>query len=318
LERVNQAWTQSVLAGEPYRIELRLRAHDGSFRYFFARALPMLNAAGEVEQWVGSCADVHDRRLAEEALRRSEKLAATGRLAASIAHEINNPLASVTNSLYLALLDTGLAPQTRELLETADEELKRVSQITTQTLRFHRQSKAASWADLSEIMQSVLTLFRRRFAARQIEIVTRSIPGTRILCFEDELRQVFTNLISNALDALIAASVADSVAASASNSITRSSDSGTLHIRIRPATMHGIEGVRVTVADAGCGIPAAILPRIFEPFFSTKDATGIGLGLWVSDGIVRKHKGTMRIRSWAEPQRHGTVFQVFFPRKGID
>ncbi len=293
VERVNEAWTHSVQTGDPYLIELRMRSHDGSFRYFLARALPLLNATGEVERWVGSCADIHDQRLAEEALRRSEKLAATGRLAASIAHEINNPLSAVTNSLYLALSDASLTPEVRSLLQTADEELSRVSQITTQTLRFHRQSKAASMADLSDIMHSVLTLFRRRFFGRDIEILNRYGCDARVWCFQDELRQVFTNLVSNALDA--------------------TANGGKLHVRICKASRIGVRGIRVTVADTGCGIPKEILHRIFEPFFSTKDATGIGLGLWVSEGIIRKHSGTVSVRSWTEPHRHGTVFQLFFP-----
>jgi PAS domain S-box-containing protein len=293
IERVNEAWFHSVRTGEPYLIELRMRCHDGSFRHFLARALPLLNAEGGVERWVGSCADIHDQKLAEEALRRAEKLAATGRLAASIAHEINNPLSAVTYSLYLALQDTSLTPEVRSLLQTADEELARVSHITTQTLRFHRQSKAAALADLSEIMQSVLTLFRRRFAARQIEIVSECATGARIWCLEDELRQVFANLVSNSLDA--------------------TPDGGRVRIRVRRASVEGREGVRVTVADTGCGIPRENRQRIFEPFFSTKDATGIGLGLWVSEGIIRKHAGRVSLRSGTGQDRHGTVFSLFFP-----
>ena len=296
VERVNEAWGQSVRTGEAYLIELRMRGHDGSFRYFLARALPLLNADGEVERWVGSCTDIHDRRLAEEALRRSEKLAATGRLAASIAHEINNPLASVVNLLYLAKLDTGLTAEGRTLLDTAEEELARVSHITTQTLRFHRQSKAPALADIGEIMQSVLMLFQRRLAARQIEVVPEIQLGTRIWCREDELRQVFANLLSNALDA--------------------TPGSGRLRVRVRCARTNGVDGVRVSVADTGCGIPAAIQSRIFEPFFSTKDATGIGLGLWVSEGIVHKHRARLGLRSSVGPNRHGTVFSLFFPQDG--
>jgi len=293
LDQVNRAWSHAVSTGEPYRIELRMRGHDGSYRYFFTRALPMRNAAGAVEQWVGSCADIHDRRLAEEALRRSEKLAATGRLAASIAHEINNPLTSVVNAIYLAMQDPKLPPQTRELLHTADEELARVSQITTQTLRFHRQSKAACLADLSEIMQSVLALFIRRLTARRIEVVAEYASHAKILCLEDELRQVFTNLVSNALDAM--------------------PEGGKLRIRIADDA----QGVRVTVADTGSGIPKAIRHRIFEPFFSTKDSTGIGLGLWVSEGILRKHAARIRVRSACAPERHGTIFSFHFPQNGI-
>ncbi len=297
-ERVNRTWMASVESGEPYRIELQMRRHDGAFRHFLVQALPMRNEAGEVERWVGSCTDIHDQKLAEEALRRSEKLAATGRLAASIAHEINNPLSSVVNALYLALQDEGLAAETRAYLDTAQEELTRVSQITTQTLRFHRQSKAATFADLSETMQSVLTLFRPRFMSRQIEVVTECEAGVRLWCFEDELRQVFANLVSNALDAI--------------------ADHGRLRIRIRRGSANGVAGVRVTVADNGSGIPAAIRKRIFEPFFSTKETTGIGLGLWVSDGVIRKHGGRLRFRSSTARNEHGTVFSVFFPQDGVD
>jgi len=297
VERVNEAWTHSVNTGEPYLIELRLRSYDGAFRHFLARALAMANANGEVERWVGSCTDIHDQKLAEEALRRSEKLAATGRLAASIAHEINNPLSSVTNAIYLALQDAALVPDTRGFLETAEQELARVSHITTQTLRFHRQSKSAALAELSEIMRSVLMLFQPRFNARQIRILNQSEPATRICCFEDEIRQVFANLVSNSLDA--------------------TPDGGRLRIRVRKASFNEVQGVRVTVADTGCGIPRAIQQRIFEPFFSTKDATGIGLGLWVSDGIIRKHAGHLSLRSSTHPTRHGTVFSLFFPQNGI-
>jgi len=297
LERVNQAWSHSVTTGEPYLIELRLRCHDGTFRHFLARALATLNPSGEVEHWVGSCTDIHDRRAAEEAIRRSEKLAATGRLAASIAHEINNPLESVINSLYLALQDSTLTPATRAFLQIAEQELARVSQITTQTLRFHRQSKAAAFADLSEIMRSVLALFRSRLNARHIQFLTEFEPDTRICCFEDEIRQVFANFVSNSLEA--------------------TPDGGKLRIRIRNTTSDVMRGVRVTVADTGCGIPAHIRQRIFEPFFSTKDATGIGLGLWVSDGIIRKHAAKLNLRSNTESARHGTVFSLFFPEDGV-
>jgi len=298
IERVQRTWEQSVRTGDPYLIELRMRRHDGAFRYFLSRAVPMRNDAGEIEQWVGSCTDIHDQKLAEEALRRSEKLAATGRLAASIAHEINNPLAAVTNTLFLALQDPELGAGTRAYLKLAEQELARVSHITTQTLRFHRQSKAAAYADLTETMHSVLMLFGPRFRSRQIEIESECEPEARVCCFEDELRQVFANLVSNSLDA--------------------TGDQGRLRIRIRNVLVQNEPGVRVTVADSGCGIPREIRQRIFEPFFSTKDTTGIGLGLWVSDGVIRKHSARMQLRSRTGSAHHGTVFSLFFPRDGLN
>jgi PAS domain S-box-containing protein len=298
MERVNETWSHAVRTGEPYLIELRLRRHDGDFRHFLARAHALRNEAGEIERWVGSCTDVHDQKLAEEALRRSEKLAATGRLAASIAHEINNPLSSVTNALYLALQDQDLDPETRGFLRIAEQELERVTHITTQTLRFHRQAKAAAHADLTETMNSVLTLFGPRLMARRIEVKREMEEGACVTCFDDELRQVFANLVSNSLDA--------------------TADGGRLRIRVRPTQATSRPGVRVTVADTGYGIPHKVRARIFEPFFSTKDTTGIGLGLWVSDGIIRKHRGRIQLRSSTEGDRHGTVMSLFFPMDGVD
>jgi PAS domain S-box-containing protein len=295
-EQVNETWHHAVRTGEPYLIELRLRGHEGGFRHFLARAHALRNEAGEIERWVGSCTDVHDQKLAEEALRRSEKLAATGRLAASIAHEINNPLSAVTNSLYLALQDQGLDPETRGFLRIAEQELERVTHITTQTLRFHRQAKAAAHADLTETMNSVLTLFGPRLMARRIEVNREMTEGAYVMCFDDELRQVFANLVSNSLDA--------------------TADGGRLRIRVRPTQTARRSGVRVTVADTGYGIPPKVRARIFEPFFSTKDTTGIGLGLWVSDGIIRKHGGRIQLRSSTEQDRHGTVMSLFFPIDG--
>jgi PAS domain S-box-containing protein len=292
-EHVAQQWLHTVETGEPYLIELRLRAHDATFRHFLARALPMRNESGEILRWVGSCTDIHDQKLAEEALRRSEKLAATGRLAASIAHEINNPLSSVTNSLYLALQDPTLTDETRSFLQMAEQELNRVTHITTQTLRFHRQSKAASVADLSDTMASVLTLFGPRLMARKIEVLRDLQPGARLRCFDDELRQVFANLVSNSLDATAERE----------------------RIRIRVRKLSG--GIRVTVADTGCGIPEQARKRIFEPFFSTKDTTGIGLGLWVSEGILRKHHGRFSLRSSTHPAHHGTAISLFLPLDGV-
>jgi PAS domain S-box-containing protein len=299
MERTMDLWTRSVETGEAFLAEYRILRADGVHRYFLTSALAMRNDAGEIERWVGSCTDIHDQRLSEEALRRSEKLAATGRLAASIAHEINNPLAAVTNSLYLALLDKSLGQETRTYLQMAEQELARVAHITTQTLRFHKQSKSSSVADLSGTMDSVLVLFGRRLAAKQIRVEREMEAGASAVCFEDEIRQVFANLVSNSLDAM--------------------GDGGRLRVRIRRAISPCAErrpGVRVTVADTGCGIPAGAQKKIFEPFFSTKDATGIGLGLWVSEGIIRKHEGSLRMKSSVDPERHGTAMSLFFPEAG--
>jgi PAS domain S-box-containing protein len=299
VDKVFAVWWQSVERLEPYQVEYRLRRHDGQYRSFLVRALPVRNEAGEVERWIGSATDIHDQKIAEEGLRRAEKLATAGRLAASIAHEINNPLSSVTNGLYLALKDASLGSETRGYLKLCEQELSRVAQITTQTLRFHRQSKAAAIADLCEVMESVLVLFKPRFVDRQIAVVQQCEAGAQTECFADEVRQVFANLVGNALDA--------------------TQSGGRLLIRIAKAhawDARRTPGVKVIVADTGHGIAANIKPRLFEPFVSTKEATGVGLGLWVSEGILRKHQGRIRIRSSASADRHGTVISLFFPRSG--
>ncbi len=301
LPRTNDLWYRSMSTGEDYSNEYRIRRHDGVYRSFLARAVAVRNSEGTIERWLGSATDIHDQKLAEEALRRTEKLAATGRLAASIAHEINNPLEAVTNALYLALMDTSLQTDTRTYLKMAEQELARVAQVTTQTLRFHRQSVAAAQVDLTEVMDSAFSLFAPRFEACHIDVFRDYTPGQLLYCRADELRQVFANFLSNALDA------------------TR--QGGRVRIRIHPSRDCGAAdcpGVRVTIADTGCGIPAHLRKSIFEPFISTKDATGTGLGLWVSDGIVQKHKGRITLRSRTDAPHQGTVFSLFFPLDGIE
>ncbi len=301
VDRTMKRWMYSMATGEPYSNEYRIRRHDGMYRSFLVRGVAVRNDAGEIQRWLGSATDIHDQKIAEEALRRTEKLAVTGRLAASIAHEINNPLEAVTNSLYLALQDGGLSCDTRMYLKMAEQELTRVSQLTTQTLRFHRQSVAASEADLSELMDSAYELFSSRFEACNIKLQREYQPGMMLFCRGDELRQVFANLLSNALDAM--------------------RHGGTLRIRIRTGHSWGRDasiGVRVVVCDSGSGIPLELRKKIFEPFISTKADTGTGLGLWVSEGIVKKHRGRISLYSDTSAVNHGTVFSLFFPLDGIN
>jgi len=293
VERATEQRLHSLQTGAAYTGQVRMKRHDGVYRLFLARAVPVVNDKGAVERWIGTLTDIHDQHLAEEALRRTEKLAATGRLAASIAHEINNPLEAVTNSLYLAM-QMEMSPQVREYLELAEQELARVAQVATQTLRFHRQSTAAVSCDVAEVVESALSLYLSRLRAAGIEVQRAYRPHEPLRCYPDELRQVFANLIGNALDA------------------TRSG--GRLILRVRSSPAFG--GVRVTIADTGHGIPAELRSRVFEAFLSTKQDTGTGLGLWVSEGIIRKHRGRIALRSrTAAPS--GTVFSILLPHLGM-
>jgi PAS domain S-box-containing protein len=291
-----EKWQQSMETGETYLNAYRLRRHDGVYRYFLSRAVPMHDGEGRIQRWLGSTTDIHDQKMAEDALRRTEKLSAAARLAASMAHEINNPLNSVVNTLYLALQDPNLSEGTSSLLKLADQELARVIQVSTQMLRFHKQSTAPALVDLSETMDSVIAMYGPRLSSNSITVEREYRTHEKLHCFNDEIRQVFANLISNSLDAI--------------------KDRGQLRVRITSGRMWDdarTPGIRVTVADTGEGIPPELQKRVFEPFFSTKENTGTGLGLWVSEEIIKKHNGRIVLRSSTGAARHGTVFSLLLP-----
>jgi PAS domain S-box-containing protein len=270
--------------------EYRTAAEDGSQRWIAQHGRLFYDGSGKLVRMVGIVMDVTQRKLAEDALRRSEKLAAAGRLAASIAHEINNPLEAITNLLYLANSD--IAPESaKSYIDMAQKELARVSNIATQTLRFYRQTTAPTPTKISDLMESVLNMYHNRLYSANIRVVRDYRPAPEIKCLPGEIRQVLANLVGNSLDAM--------------------SKGGKLHLRIR-GTNHG-SGVQVTVADTGSGIPSGVLPHIFEPFVTTKESTGTGLGLWVSSEIVQKHSGTIKVRSRREHGKNGTVFTIYFP-----
>ena len=254
-------------------------------------------SAGQPPQLVTISEDLTLLRMAERALIKNEKLAAVGRLSASIVHELNNPLEAVTNLLFL-IGHTSELDEMRRYARLAEEELARVTQITTQTLRFYRHEAAPAPLHMADILDSVLALFEGRLRRRNVNIIRRYLPTSDPLrAYSGEIRQVFVNLISNALDAM--------------------GDTGDLRIDVRPSRNWEhpeISGVRVTICDTGSGIPSDMLKRIFEPFVSTKESNGTGLGLWISKEIVRRHGGTLRVRSSVSGKRHGTAMSVFLPR----
>jgi signal transduction histidine kinase len=255
---------------------------------------PHMEAPGTLVASSAVLRDISAQKRAERALLQNEKLASVGRLASSIAHEINNPLASVTNLLYI--LDSQVpTPELRALVTSAQEELARVSQITTHTLRFHRQSSNPSNVDVTKLFESVTTLYRGRLRNSGIGSVIGLRTTEELHCHEGELRQIVLNLVGNAVDAM--------------------KHGGSLHLRCHNSTdWHtGERGVRIAIADTGTGMDEATLTRIFEPFFSTKGIGGTGLGLWVTQDLVGKNKGKISVRSSNRSERHGTVFNLFFP-----
>jgi signal transduction histidine kinase len=239
--------------------------------------------------------DVTESKRAEQVLLQSEKLNAVGRLASSIAHEINNPLEAVTNLLYLAQR-SAVSPTAQHYLEAAEVELQRVSAIANQTLRFHRQSTNPRPATAEDLIGGILPLYQGRLTNSRVTIERRDRTHRPFMCFDGEIRQVLSNLIGNAIDAMNPAG-------------------GRLLIRSREATdwTTGRKGVALTVADSGPGMSSYTLSRIFEPFFTTKDTSGTGLGLWISREIVDRHRGVLKVRSSQSAPRCGTVFALFLP-----
>ncbi|WP_334236950.1 sensor histidine kinase [Terriglobus sp. ADX1] len=232
---------------------------------------------------------------AQEALRRSEKLAVTGRLAASIAHEINNPLESVTNLLYLARSEN-LTDAAQNYLQQAENELARVTEIAKHTLRFYKEPNQPTQVDLINILDSVLTLYHSRLIAAKVEVKKEVAPSSLpIIASPGELRQVVANLIGNALDAM------------------RNGGKLRLRVSIEHYSGDGAAKARLSIADTGHGIPKHVLPMIFEPFVTTKGETGTGLGLWVTDEIVKKNGWSMRVRSNTQQKSAGTVFSLLMP-----
>ncbi len=253
-------------------------------------------------RWVGVIVlDASDRKRSEEALRKSEKLAVTGRLAASIAHEINNPLEAITNLLFLLRNHTPLDKQALHYATMAEYEVRRISEITQQTLRFYRQSTLPARATMAELLDSVLSLYQGRANTLNLRIERDYEPEMDLFCFAGEIRQVFANLVGNSIDA----------ATDGCRLLVRAHRSRNWKNPSEP-------GVRFVVADTGCGMEPEVRERIFEAFFTTKEVTGTGLGLWVSHEIVMKHRGVIHVRSRAaQPgcpaHGTGTVFQIFLP-----
>ncbi len=266
---------------------------DGSRLTVYLSISPVTNHNGEIVGASTIAQDITAQRRAEEALRKTEKLATAGRLAATIAHEINNPLEAIGNLIYLARNNKSKAD---EYLEMADKEVHRVANIAQQTLGFVREAASAVPVEVDTLLKEVLNLYTKKFSSKNIHLDVLSDPKVEIKALSGELRQVFSNLIANAIDATPAG--------------------GKVRIRVERSREWRDEarsGVRVTIGDTGTGIRADDAPRIFEPFFTTKKDSGTGLGLWLSYSIVKKHGGSIRFRSRTAPTSSGTVFMVFLP-----
>ena len=236
-----------------------------------------------------------EAQQAYSALVENQKLIAIGRLAASIAHEINNPLESITNLLYLLRTESSLSPNAENYVDLAEREMERVAQISRQTLNFYRETRTPVEVSPAELLDEVLVLYSRRIEERRIEVVRQYRTDASLVVFPGEMRQVLLNLVTNAIEA--------------------SPVGGKLVLRVSRARKwsEGISGVRIVIADNGCGIPADTRQHIGELFYTTKGQRGTGLGLWVTRTIIQRYGGELRLYSSTQTHRHGTCFSIFLP-----
>ncbi len=285
--------THATIALAPDTALLR---RDGSRILIADSGAPIRDQSGDISGFVVVFRDITLERRTQETLLASEKLAVAGRLAATIAHEIHNPLDAVANLLYL--LRTGASEEeAREFIDLAESELARVTQISRAMLGLYRESRAPVPVDLKEILEDILVLMEHRF--HELNVSPRAeLPQSVVVdAFPAELRQVFTNLIANAAEA--------------------SSPGGVIQVKAHKieAAPRQPPGATVIITDNGPGISNEILSQLFQPFFTTKGEHGTGLGLWVSRGIITKHGGSIDITSDTNPATHGTIVTVFLAEK---
>ena len=283
---------KALLSGDLQHLESKRKCKDGRVIDVFLTISPIHDNAGRLTGIATIGRDVTGQKQAQEALRTSEKLAATGRMAATIAHEINNPLEAVMNLLYLIETGTDSSDDVLKLATQAQTELARVAHIARQTLAFYRDSTRPVDVDLHEIIDSLLDIYKREIQDKGLAVSMQIEDGLTVHGFAGELRQVFANLIRNAVEAMQA--------------------KGSLQIRGKKES----DGrVLITVKDSGPGVPASIQERIFEPFFTTKGVNGTGLGLWVTQGIVQKHGGVITVASPPNGGVSGAEFTILLPKE---
>jgi PAS domain S-box-containing protein len=285
---------QALLSSKSWQGNLAVRARDG--RELVVATRKVFNRESDVVLEIQR--DITSQMQAEEALRQAEKLAAMGRVAGIIAHEINNPLEAITNAFYLLRNHPSLDDEARYYASMAEQELQRASHITRQTLSFYRDSKQPIPVSVPELLDNVVELQQRPIVANNIDLQKKYASPGVVRGFPGELRQVFLNLISNAIQAM--------------------PSGGTLRLRVTEATDWETQrrGIAVSVLDTGNGVRPEDAARLFQPFFTTKSAKGTGLGLWISKGIVQKYEGTIAFRSFHSAAGACTCFRVFLPASG--
>jgi PAS domain S-box-containing protein len=267
----------------------------GSRKWWDVKIAPTLDPSGNVERIIAISREITELRLAQKAAIEAERQAAAGRMAGTIAHEINNPLEAVTNFIYLAMTTEGVPEDAIRYLQIADREMGRAAQISRQTLGFYRSGSKRKWVSVSELFEDVLTMYSRKIRARQLTVRIAVDPSLEAHGKDGELRQVLSNLTANAVDA--------------------SRQGGTLWLRAhrtRNWKSGGENCLRITLADNGLGMAPEVKGRIFVPFFTTKSGSGTGLGLWVTKCLIEQQGGHIHFRS-RQGERSGTVMSFVLP-----
>jgi two-component system sporulation sensor kinase C len=290
---------QKLLASEipGFVIEKRYLRRDGSAVWVRNSVSLVNDEQSRSQHLISICEDISQRKRAEQVLEQQEQMAAIGRLTSSIVHEINNPLEAVLNLLFLAQHSADLN-QARPYLTDAEEELGRACEITMQGLQFHRQPSSPAPTNVVNILHSVLALFKGKFKMARVRVELKTEDSPELMCFAGEMRQVFVNLIANAVESM--------------------PNGGQLIVRVRPGTdwRTDTQGVRITIADTGSGMSLETRKRLYEAFYTTKGPGGSGLGLWVTANIIRKHQGCIHVRSKSLARSGGTAFTLVFPYAG--
>ncbi|GAA3758044.1 sensor histidine kinase [Terriglobus aquaticus] len=294
IDRVEAAIQDSLAKPQELDVDYRIVHPSGDLRWTRLQAQTMRDPQGRPLSMTGHCGDVTRRKLADAALLQSEKLAVAGRMSAALAHEINNPLEAAFNLLYLA---RGMASQASQadLLDQTMEQLQRVSEISQQTLRFARPSKP-KFVRVIEVIESTLRLVGPKLSMGAVQVKTDFQASPQLLCSPGELQQILTNLLNNAAEA------------------GRQPKTVTVRVRTQNDANEGNPGeIRITISDNGPGMTPETLRRIREPFYTTKQGYGTGLGMWVVQELVSKLNGKLTIKSSVGDRWHGTTFSIVLP-----
>jgi PAS domain S-box-containing protein len=294
VQRVKSCYESAAQTNEALQLDYRFTRTDG--QTVWLREIVRSISEHRSKQLIGVTRDVTDSKLLEEALVTEEKLAALGRLSATIAHEINNPLQAALNLIYAVSLKT-TDPNDQEFLSMAGQELRHAAEIAKRTLGFYKGGNSPSQVEFGRVLNDLAFLYEPRLRNKGVKLLTRSSEDAILLGSDGEIRQILSNLLSNSIDAV--------------------AQNGTIRMRVscsRDWRNGQKPGIRMTVLDDGQGISAEIIDRVFLPFFTTKEDVGTGLGLWVVKQLAEKYRGHVTIRSSQNAQKRGTAVSVFLPK----